>query len=152
MKQEPHCVSSLMEYKMSLTLKEMPVILNSSRISLLKVWPRNTLCNIVFQEEKTPAFLSVAHSGPQTTLKGTVLSPSQCGLQVGGTGFEVRLPRFDMSCCVMLDCMVSVDRVLDMEQWRGRKECSFQAQIWPQSNTGDAAGQFPYLWKIIGLE
>ena len=64
MKQEPHCVSSLMEYKMSLTLKEMPVILNSSRISLLKVWPRNMLCNIVFQEEKTPAFLSVAHSGP----------------------------------------------------------------------------------------
>ena len=52
MKQEPHCVSSLMEYKMSLTLKEMPVILNSSRISLLKVWPRNTLCNIVFREEK----------------------------------------------------------------------------------------------------
>lgn len=132
MKQEPHCVSSLMEYKISLPLKETPVILNSSRISLLKIWPRNILYNIVFQEEETAAFLSVAHSGPQTTLpKETVLSPAQCGVQVGGTGFEVRLPRLDMSCSVMLDCMVSVDRVLGMEQWRGRKECSFRAQIWP---------------------
>lgn len=34
MKQETHCVSSLMEYKISLPLKETPVILNSSRISL----------------------------------------------------------------------------------------------------------------------
>lgn len=74
--------------------KETPVIFNSSRISLLKIWPRNTSCDIVFQEEETAAFLSVAHSGPQTTLpKGAGLSPAQCGVQVGGTGFEVRLPR-----------------------------------------------------------
>ena len=74
--------------------KETPVIFNSSGISLLKIWPRNTSCNIVFQEEETAAFLSVAHSGPQTTLpKEAVFSPAQCGVQVGGTGFEVRLPR-----------------------------------------------------------